>query len=283
MVSLLEHMAEIMSPLENGIKLMNPYNEEVEARAYIFISPVDKPVRCKVQNHKQFNGEYGCGICEQSGQMLKEIDPEKYSASRALVYPYNNDEPDGPLRTRESIDDCADKAGDTKKCVRGVSDLRPFSTLKHFDIVHGYVIETMHGIHLGALKRLYSLWFNSNLTAPWCLRSYIDEINNNIKENVYVPSGVSRTVRKIKYVHKWKANEIRIFFFCYFPILVKHLPNEYSENYLSFIHAIFLLCTTKKTGDEVQKATILLNSFVENFEKLYWFEEMVSVIHDMLH
>ncbi|CAF1338005.1 unnamed protein product [Didymodactylos carnosus] len=30
MVSLLEHMAEIMSPLENGIKLMNPYNEEVE-------------------------------------------------------------------------------------------------------------------------------------------------------------------------------------------------------------------------------------------------------------
>ncbi|CAF1443581.1 unnamed protein product, partial [Didymodactylos carnosus] len=66
MVSLLEHMAEIMSPIENGIKLMNPYNEDVEVRAYIFTSPVDKPARCKVQNHKQFNAEYGCGICEQS-------------------------------------------------------------------------------------------------------------------------------------------------------------------------------------------------------------------------
>ncbi|CAF1142811.1 unnamed protein product, partial [Didymodactylos carnosus] len=67
MVSLLEHIIEIMSPLENGIKLMNPYNEEVEVRVYVFISPVDKPALCKVQNHKQFNSGYGCGICEQSG------------------------------------------------------------------------------------------------------------------------------------------------------------------------------------------------------------------------
>ncbi|CAF4072564.1 unnamed protein product, partial [Didymodactylos carnosus] len=42
-------------------------------------------------------------------------------------YPYNNDEPDGPLRTRESIDDCVDKARDAKKCVRGVFGPRPFS------------------------------------------------------------------------------------------------------------------------------------------------------------
>ena len=47
----------------------------------------------------QFNGKYGCSHCLQSGEML-----ETGLRDNVRVYPYNQDDPTGPKRTGDQVD-----------------------------------------------------------------------------------------------------------------------------------------------------------------------------------
>lgn len=39
----------------------------MKLKARLLLMCMDLPAQCKVMNMKQFNGAYGCGLCEQEG------------------------------------------------------------------------------------------------------------------------------------------------------------------------------------------------------------------------
>ncbi|CAF1402482.1 unnamed protein product, partial [Didymodactylos carnosus] len=167
-------------------------------RVFMFIGVIDKVARCKVENHIQFNGEYGCAICKQPGKKLHDVDPILYYRNNSRVYPFNDLEPDGPVRTRDSILECTLEAIRTNKRIKGVFGPRAFFRFKHFNIVHGYVIESIHGVYLGVLRRMYKLWFNGSTNNNWYIGAYINDISSLYRKNVFYPSGIGRTVHNDK-------------------------------------------------------------------------------------
>ncbi|CAF1554225.1 unnamed protein product, partial [Didymodactylos carnosus] len=62
---LLNKMVKMMLLYEHGITLINPDGMSIKVRVFMFIGVIDKVARCKVENHIQYNGEYGCAICGQ--------------------------------------------------------------------------------------------------------------------------------------------------------------------------------------------------------------------------
>ncbi|CAF4454773.1 unnamed protein product, partial [Didymodactylos carnosus] len=198
------------------------------------------------------------------GKKLHDVDPILYYRNNSRVYPFNDLEPDGPVRTRDSILECTLEAVRTNKRIKGVFGPRAFFRFKHFNIVHGCVIESMHGVYLGVLRRMYKLWFNGSTNNNWYTGAYINDISSLCRKNVFCPSGIGRTVP-------------------YFPILKCYLPPKCYRHYLLFVHAIYLLCKHKITDNDKDEVQTLLILFVKKYEKLYSVKEMVSVVHDMLH
>lgn len=49
---------------------------------FIIAAPVDTVARAPLQNMKQFNGYYGCGLCYHPGKILKPKTPAKFLAMK---------------------------------------------------------------------------------------------------------------------------------------------------------------------------------------------------------
>ena len=67
-------------------------------RGYVIGGCFDLPARAMVRNSMQFNGEYGCTFCEQPGETLTTE-----QGGHPLVYPFDEQYPDGPNRTAATI------------------------------------------------------------------------------------------------------------------------------------------------------------------------------------
>lgn len=104
------------------------------------------PARCLVISSMQFNGKYGC------------LQPEEtYTTNKGVHvqgYPFQENDPKGPRRTVESVEQEVNEVKNIQedrknKVVRAVK--RPFWVmfLQHFNIIHRFVIDYMHGICAG--------------------------------------------------------------------------------------------------------------------------------------
>ena len=92
----------------------------------------------------QYNGEYSCWKCLQPGKTGK--------TGHARGFPFNKEDPKGPLRTNELTLQHAKEAmqqqmaGKLRYVVNGVKGFSWFSILHHHDIVRGTAIDYMHGV-----------------------------------------------------------------------------------------------------------------------------------------
>ena len=113
-------------------------------------------------NSMQYNGEYGCWKCLLPGKTVKT---GQWGHARA--FPFNEEDPQGPLRTDELTLQHAKEAlkqqmaGKSRYVVNGVKGFSWFSILQHHDIVRGTAIDYMHGVLLGVQKLLLNLWFRN--------------------------------------------------------------------------------------------------------------------------
>ena len=65
----------------------------------------DLPAKAMVQNFIQFNGIYGCGYCEQPGEV---VSTER--GGNITTFPFNQLDPKGPHRTQEKCMEDAKEA-----------------------------------------------------------------------------------------------------------------------------------------------------------------------------
>ena len=139
-----------LTDLESGVEFESPSRGKLFCKAVLLACTCDLPARCLVCNSMQYNGEYGCWKCLQPGKTVKTG-----QRGHARAFPFNEEDPKGPLRTNELTLQHA------RYVVNGVKGFSWLSILQHHDIVRGTAIDYMHGVLLGVQKLLLNLWFKN--------------------------------------------------------------------------------------------------------------------------
>ena len=81
-------------------------------KAYTIGACFDLPARASALNVIQYNGEYGCNFCEQPGNSFRT---ERGGTSH--IFPYQQSEPKGPIRTHQNQKDYVKKAVEEQSVV----------------------------------------------------------------------------------------------------------------------------------------------------------------------
>ena len=137
MLTFLKPFHTVFHQLEtNGVCILNPSGEEITLRTILLCGTCDLPARCLVCNSIQFNGFYGCLRCRQPGKSVRTG-----KGGHVHVYPFNENDPCGPLRTKTGIMADAKQAVQQKFLVNGIKGPCWFAALQHHDIVLGTAID----------------------------------------------------------------------------------------------------------------------------------------------
>lgn len=111
---------------------------------------LDSVAKCYVLNKVQFNGYFGCPVCLHPGTLQKTT--VRYSNS-------HNAEPRESWESKQHMLE----AQIIKKSVKGFKGLSPLTAIKiiDFDLTWQMVIDKMHGMELGATRKISNLWIES--------------------------------------------------------------------------------------------------------------------------
>jgi len=89
--------------------------------------------------------------------------------------------------------------------VFGVKGFSVLGQLNAFDPIWSCPVDYMHGIALGVMKLLMSLWFESCYhKEPWYLGRSLNQLNESL-EKVHPPSEISRVPRSLCERHYFKG------------------------------------------------------------------------------
>lgn len=133
--------------------------------AVIMCDSVARPI---LQNMTQFNGQYGCSLCLHPGEQVT------MGKGTVRSYPYK----DVPKRDCVSTVTHAKEALSTTKPVNGVKGPTCLMNIPHFDLILGMPPDHMHNVHLGVVRHMASMWFDShNHDKPYYIRNNVDELD----------------------------------------------------------------------------------------------------------
>ena len=161
MWTFLKPHSDSFAALEKGVKVNSPERGNFLCKGILLFCTCDLPARCLLCNGMQYNSENGRRKCSQPGQTVKTG-----VRGHSRAFPYQGDNPKGPIRTSDSVKDDGSEAarrhkqGLNRYVVNRVKGPSWLSLLQHFDLVRGMGIDYMHGVFLGVQKLLLSLWFS---------------------------------------------------------------------------------------------------------------------------
>ncbi len=154
--------------------------------------------------------------------------------------------------------------------------------LPEFDVIDGYVVDSMHCIDLGVTRNLVSMWFD-NSGELWYIGRHVEEINKRLKL-FRPPNYIHRLARPITERKFWKASEWRNFLIFYSLIVMKGiLPQKYLLHFMLLVDSVHLLQRDNISQLEVCYAEKMLQKFVKDYESLYRRENMTYNLHLLLH
>ena len=99
MWSFLKPHVQALQKLEEGGEFDSPERGTFFCKAILLACTCDLPARCLVCNGMQYNSENGCWKCLQAGKTVQAGNP----GGHARAFPYEADDPKGPLRNKENI------------------------------------------------------------------------------------------------------------------------------------------------------------------------------------
>lgn len=156
--------------------------------------------------------------------------------------------------------------------------------LPNFDIIQSFILDPMHLIYLGIMKKLIILWCTGK--PPHKLRaSSIESISKHL---IYlknqVPLEFNRKPRSLFEYKRWKATEFRHFVLYLGPVVLKQiLNNDMYLNFLSFHIAITILSNGKLNIHFREQADVCLQYFLQTFSILFGKENVSHNFHCLLH
>lgn len=223
----------------------------------------DAPARSFLKNVKSFTGYHGCERCIQRG---------KYYLGR-MTFPETSSE----LRTDERFLEMVDEDHHLSNVPS------PFTEL-NVGMVTGFVLDYMHLVCLGVVRRLLLVW----LRGPLPLRlpaSSVSVVNSNlISLQSYTPCEFARKPRSLSDIDRWKATEFRQLLLFTGPLVLKDvLPEQLYHNFLLLHVAISCLVNPHFCNVYCDFARKLLVKFVKHCEEIYGQEFVVYNVHSLIH
>ncbi len=266
---------------ENGVQISLPdCQSKITVKAMLLCCTCDMPAKAMVLNMIQFNGRFGCPRCLQPG---KSVQTGKGSG-HVWTFPFNKEDICGPKRTDEQFRKDGEQAFRTSKKQNGVKG-QTWLSLTSLNLVNGIAIDYMHTVLLGVVRRLLSLWFDSQYgTESFSVAKLVDVVDSRVAK-LKPPHFITRLPRSIReHSSHWKASECRSWLYYYsVPILETVLQKDYFQHYLLFVEAMFMLSMESLSVDHVDHCERLLMHFVCMYQTLYGDRFMTSNIHQLLH
>lgn len=167
----------------------------------------------------------------------------------------------------------------------GVKGLSCLFALPEFDIIDGFSTDYMHGVFLGALKRLLSLWtgkLKSTKFKP--LNKKKQEILNNRLTSIKPYSRISYLPRSLEEHATFRAIEYKYLLFFYLKYALRGLLDLRYINHFELLSAsIYTLSKSEVLESELNLSNQMLNDFCDMFEEYYGVSSVTMNIHLLRH
>ena len=253
---------EMKKMFHDGVKV-NFNGEDICLKLAIVCASVDLQAKAGVLNMTLFNGAFACITCEEEGFVAAQ------GKGHARCYPYRTRELRAPQRTKDSVQHCMSNGSSNSRCkgFKGQCKIE----FPVFDIVTGFVPDYMHGILLGICKALTTLWFASkNNKQPYFVGNQLHVISSRLC-NIKPVDYVMRLPRNIeKDYASLKATEYQSWLLYYgLPCLKGILPELYLGHFSLLSEAVHLLLSDTMDTEILNRASMLLDLFYQQFQQLY--------------
>jgi len=223
----------------------------------------DAPARSFLKNIKSFTGYHGCERCIQRG---------KYYCSR-MTFP----DTDSTLRTDDSFINMADED-------HHLNDVHSPLAQLSIGMVTGFVLDYMHLVCLGVVRRLLLLWLRGPLPLRLSARAVSHLSQKLLSLRSCTPCEFSRKPRSVVDIDRWKATEFRQFLLFTGPLVLRNiLPQELYSNFLLLHAAIFCLVHPRYCTQYCDFARKLLIKFVQHCHHAYGQQFVVYNVHSLVH
>jgi len=222
----------------------------------------DSPAKAFILNVKGHNAYHSCNSCIVEGSFIN---------NRMSYLDINC-----TLRTNESFREKLDE-------YYHKGDESPLETLD-INITNVVVLEYMHNICLGVMKKLLSFWVKG-LKPIRLLSVHMDLINSDLIDlGQYLPSEFCRQPRSLDDMEFWKASEFRCFLLYTGPIVLKGRLKKKLYSHFIILHCAIRLLMSDKTCILLNDvANDMLRSFVRMYSILYGEDTINYNVHGLIH
>ena len=224
----------------------------------------DAPARAFLKNIKGHTAYSSCERCTQVGVWKGK-----------MTFPDLN----APSRTDQSFILIADKEHH-----RGVSPLA--DTRLGIGLVSEFVLDYMHLICLGVVRRLIWLWVSGPLKSGCRLSSHqTAELSIALVGlRSYMPREFARRPRSLLEWQRWKATEFRQLLIYTGPVVLRDkVSDAVYKNFLLLSAGISLLLDEGSDALLLDYAQQLLVAFVKHYIELYGTDMIVYNVHNVIH
>lgn len=245
---------ELNTLVTDGFKF-NEINYRIKIHSFI----CDAPARAFIKCTKSHTGYSSCDRCTAIGE---------YYSGRVIF-----DAKSSPLRTNTSFREQHDEDHHLGE-----------SPLLDIDLVNCFVIDYMHCICLGVVRKLLNTWISGPLKTRIGQRS-VQAISSGLEKlKKFVPVEFTRKPRSLSELSRWKATELRTFLLYLAPTVLKDvLDIAIYENFLLLHCAVTILVSPKYSVPFLDIANELLKVFVEHCKTIYGLEFLVYNVHMLTH
>ncbi|XP_072047976.1 uncharacterized protein [Amphiura filiformis] len=257
-----------------GFEVTMPNGEKSVCRVLALACTMDLPAMSAVKEVHQFNGSYGCGLCEHEGVLAQR------KRGKCRVYPYQGNI---QIRTHQRIVDQGKAAlqSGCKQTVYGVKGLSVVMLIPKCDMATHFLLDHMHGVCLGVVKRQMQCWFDSLLKEKYCIKGNVDALNE-VFLRIKPPSDIRRPPQSLHRKVNFKASEYMYFLLFYgLHVLKGCLPPLYFTHFAMLSRGVYLLMTDCVEMCDLDEADKLLAEWLKNLEKYYGPEQCTINAHNV--
>jgi len=219
----------------------------------------DAPAKAFILDVKGHNAYHGCNSCTVEGDFIN---------SRMA---YLN--MDAPLRNDQSFREKKDEIYH--------KDISPLEDLP-VDIPSVVVLEYMHNVCFGVMKKLLSFWVKGKKPVRLVNPETISEELCKIKS--FLPAEFNRLPRPLEEFEYWKASEFRTFLIYTGPIVLRgRLKSTFYNHFMILSCAIRLLICPRTCYSYNSVAKMLLKKFVSEYPSHHGPEYVSYNVHGLIH
>ncbi|EFN75439.1 hypothetical protein EAI_00130, partial [Harpegnathos saltator] len=157
--------------------------------------------------------------------------------------------------------------------------------IPNFNIMSNVVLDSMHLVYLGVVKRLIMLWM---VKGPRIIRLSSlqkQKISTKLESILNIlPNDFVKRSRSLTHWHKWKATEFRHFLLYSGPVVLKDIVAANVYDHFIMLHAAITIFNDPiliKDEKNLESAHYLLRTFVTQFANIYGPENVTFNVHNL--